>query len=380
MIVRPAAGRAWRRLAVGVTAVAALAAVSALGGFGVTAASATPGPSSSGAPGASLAPAAHPVPILPAVPLPAHLVAPYVDVTAVPDLAAASRASGAADLTLAFLQTPTAGSCTVDWAGDTATPVAASTYGAAIDRIRLRGGDVIPSFGGYSADTTGTELADSCTSVPAIAADYERVITTYRVQRLDFDIEAASLDDTAAIQRRNEAIVLVEKWAAEHRRPISFSYTLPSTPQGLAPSGLAVLQSAAAVGARIATVNIMTFDYYDGASHDMAADARTAATALTGQLRSTISPRSSQAALWQQVGITQMIGIDDYGPSETLTVSGATGFIAWARSAGVGTVSFWALERDNGSCVGTKGASLCSGVAQSPWAFTRVFERFARRF
>jgi chitinase len=350
-------------LALGVTAVAVLAVL----GLAVPANAAAPATST-----------ARPVPILPALPLPTHFAAPYVDVTSVPDLAATSQASGSRYLTLAFLQTPEAGSCTVDWAGDTATPVASSTYGAAIDRIRLRGGDVIPSFGGYSADTTGTEIADSCTSVPAIAAAYENVVTTYRVQRLDFDIEADSLNDAAGIQRRNEAIVLVENWAARNHRHVAFSYTLPSTPQGLAPSGLAVLQSAAATGARITTVNAMTFDYYDGVAHNMATDGETAAAALVGQLRSTISPALSTRALWQQIGITQMIGIDDYGPAETLSLSDAAAFVTWARTAGVGTISFWALNRDNGSCPGTTGANACSGVAQPDWAFSRTFAAFTR--
>ncbi|BDZ52117.1 hypothetical protein GCM10025867_43580 [Frondihabitans sucicola] len=327
---------------------------------------------------ATAAHGARPVPILPALPLPTHFSAPYVDVTAVSDLAAVSKQSGSKDLTLAFLQTPSAGSCTVDWAGDPAAPVAASTYGVAIGTIRLRGGDVIPSFGGYSADTTGTEIADSCTDVHKIALAYENVVTTYKVQRLDFDIEADSLNDAAGIQRRNQAIGEVEKWAAKTHRRVAFSYTLPSTPQGLAPSGLAVLQSAAAEGAAITTVNIMTFDYYDGLTHDMAKDAETAATALTTQLRATISPRLSNRALWQQVGVTQMIGVDDYGPAETLTVSQAKAFVAWARGAGIGSIAFWALERDNGSCPGTTGANACSGVDQPTWAFSRAFATFAR--
>ena len=36
---------------------------------------------------------------------------------------------------------------------------------------------MIPSFGGFSADQGGTEIADSCNSVSKIAADYEQVIT-----------------------------------------------------------------------------------------------------------------------------------------------------------------------------------------------------------
>ncbi len=68
------------------------------------------------------------------------------------------------------------------------------------------GGDVVPSFGGYSADQGGTEIADSCTSVPKIAKAYEKVVTTYGVTRLDMDVEAKSLSNKAGIARRSEAI------------------------------------------------------------------------------------------------------------------------------------------------------------------------------
>ena len=37
----------------------------------------------------------------------------------------------------------------------------------------------------------------------------------------------------------------------------------------------------------------------------------------------------------------------------------------------------WALQRDNGNCPGTKGAGACSGVAQSTWDFSHVFEPFS---
>jgi chitinase len=79
------------------------------------------------------------------------------------------------------------------------------------------------------------------------------------------------------------------------------------------------------------------------------------------------------AALWRRVGITQMNGIDDYGPEETFPASRAAPFAAWAASAHVNLVSFWALERDNGSCPGTKGANACSSVVQDPWSFGKAF-------
>jgi hypothetical protein len=40
-------------------------------------------------------------------------------------------------------------------------------------------------------------------------------------------------------------------------------------------------------------------------------------------------------------------------------------------------LSFWALQRDNGGCVGTKGSDSCSGVAQSTWQFSHTFEPFS---
>jgi len=310
------------------------------------------------------------------LPLAPHISAPYIDVTAVGDLATLSATSGSKYLTLAFLQTEAQGSCTVYWAGDTSKPVSVSTYGAQIAQIRKRGGDVIPSFGGYSADTTNTEIADSCTDVHKIAQAYERVITTYNVTRLDFDIEADSLSNPAGVDRRNKAILEVEKWAASHRRLVEIVYTLPSTPQGLAPSGLAVLQSAAKNRAPVAGVNIMTFDYWDGQTHDMVKDAETAATGLLAQMKQTIAPRSSNASLWRRIGVTQMNGIDDFGTEETLTVAQAGEFIAWASAHKLGAVSFWALQRDNGSCPGVKGSNVCSGVAQSDWAFSRAFAAF----
>jgi hypothetical protein len=93
-------------------------------------------------------------------------------------------------MSLAFLQTAQAGSCTAGWNGDTTEPISHATFGADIAAVQARGGNVIPSFGGFAADTTGTELADSCTSVPAIAAVFESLITTYHVPRMTWTSRA----------------------------------------------------------------------------------------------------------------------------------------------------------------------------------------------
>jgi hypothetical protein len=288
--------------------------------------------------------------------LPAQVFAPYFETydTSGGSPAALSQESGARYLSMAFLQTAQAGSCTVYWNGDSSEPVSSSSFGSDISAIQAAGGNVIPSFGGYSADTTGTELADSCPSVAAIAQVYEQVITTYHVPRIDLDIEGTSLTDTAGINRRNEAIAEVESWAAARGISIQFSYTLPTLSTGLDSADDALLENAIADNARISVVNLLTFDYYIGTEQNMVTDTETAAAG----------------------SYTEMPGIDDYGPDETFTMADAIAVLSWAQSKGIGTLSFWALQRDNGGCPGTKGAGTCSGIAQPTWYFSHVFEHF----
>ncbi|WP_377271038.1 glycosyl hydrolase family 18 protein [Peterkaempfera sp. SMS 1(5)a] len=310
-----------------------------------------------------------------ATPLPAHVFAPYFEAWTGDSPAALASQSGAKHLTMAFLQTASSGSCTAYWNGDSSMPVSSATFGSDISTIRANGGDVIPSFGGYSADNGGTEIADSCTDVASIAAAYEKVVTTYDITRIDLDVEDNSLTNTAGIDRRNKAIKQVQDWAAANGRTVQFSYTLPTTTSGLADNGLAVLRNAVSNGARIDVVNMMTFDYYDGASHEMATDTQTSATGLHGQLAQ-LYPSKTDAQLWSMVGIIEMIGVDDFGPAETFTLADATTVYNWAVSKGINTLSFWALQRDNGSCAGSGAADGCSGISQSTWAFSHIFEPF----
>src|ERR1700722_464871 len=103
--------------------------------------------------------------------LPYRVFAPYFETydTSAGSLATQSQESGAKFLSLAFLQTATAGSCVADWDGDPAQPIGQGSFGSDIAAIQARGGNVIPSFGGFTADTTDTEIADSCSDGQAIA-------------------------------------------------------------------------------------------------------------------------------------------------------------------------------------------------------------------
>jgi chitinase len=116
----------------------------------------------------------------------------------------------------------------------------------------------------------------------------------------------------------------------------------------------------------------------------MAADTKTAAAGLIVALHG-LYPHRSTAQLWRMVGITEMLGIDDYGtggetgPKEVFTLADARNVTAWARARNIGELSFWALGRDNGGCVGTAGSDDCSGVAQAPYQYTHIMAPFTHR-
>jgi hypothetical protein len=308
--------------------------------------------------------------------LPAHVYAPYFETWTTDGLATTAQASGARYFTLAFLETLGKSSCTLAWNGAKGDTIASGRYLSDIASLRALGGDVFPSFGGWSADQGGTELADSCKDVNAIASAYENVITTYGVKRLDMDVEGRSLTRTDGIDRRNKAIKLVEDWAAAQGRQLQISYTLPTTPQGLESTGIAILQNAIANGTRVDVVNIMTFDYYDKVTTDMGAAAISAAQGLFSQLK-TLYPSKTDAQIWGMEGNTILPGIDDYPKKTEVTYpADAQRLYDFAKSVGINTLSIWSVQRDNGGCPGTTDSNTCSGIVQNPWDFSHILEPY----
>ena len=311
--------------------------------------------------------------------LPAHVYAPYYETYLAPNtpsIAATAQASGAKYFTLAFLQSTGKRSCALDWNGNSAQPL--TYYNSDIAALRATGGDVIPSFGGYSADHGGTEIADSCTNVQSIAADYEQVITTLGVTRLDMDVESSSLNNTAGINRRNQAIALTEQWAAKQGIPLQIQYTIPVEQYGLDPNGEAVLQSAVANGATVTSVNIMVFDYYISGEGvvNMGQAAINAATNTHTQLQS-IFPGLTSAQLWTMEGMTMLPGIDDYPKkTEVTSLADAQTMLNFARANSMNFLSIWAIQRDNGGCPGNTDSNTCSGITQNTWDFSHILEPF----
>jgi hypothetical protein len=312
-------------------------------------------------------------------PLPAHVYAPYYETYLAPNtpsITATAQASGAKYFTLAFLQSTGKHSCSLDWNGLASQPL--NYYNSDIASLRAMGGDVMPSFGGYSADHGGTEIADSCTNVSQIAADYEQVITTLGVTRLDMDVESSSLNNTAGINRRNQAIALTETWAAQNNIPLQIQYTIPVEQYGLDPNGESVLQSAVTNGATVTSVNIMVFDYYIAGEGvvEMGTAAENAATNTHTQLQS-IFPSLTSAQIWSMEAMTMLPGIDDYPKKTEVTYEpDATTMLNFAQANSMNFLSIWAIQRDNGGCPGTRDSNTCSGITQGTWDFSHLLESF----
>ncbi|HEX9066373.1 MAG TPA: hypothetical protein VF843_14795 [Streptosporangiaceae bacterium] len=310
------------------------------------------------------------------------MYAPYFETWTKDSVATVAARSGARRLTLAFVQAAGrkgAAACTVTWNGSRKQPISAGRYRKQIARLRKNGGNVIPSFGGYSADQGGTEIADSCHSVPAIARAYEQVIRVYHVRELDMDVEARSLTNQAGIARRSAAIALAQRWAAGRGFRLKIQFTIGIEPSGLDQHNLGVIRSAVADGVAISSVNLMVFDYYLAKEPKPLPMGKLAIEAVSNAHRQLMavfhgwSPRR----VWRTEGMTMLPGIDDYPKKTEVTYLNDAGqMMRFARAHRMGFLSIWAIQRDNGGCPGTIDSNSCSGIHQARWAFSHLLEHF----
>ena len=323
-------------------------------------------------------------------PLPNRLYAPYYESYLAPDtpgITATAKASGAKFMTIAFMQSKGTKSCGVEWNSAASQPL--TYYNADIASLRKLGGNVIPSFGGYSADTFGshdhgTEIADSCTSVQRIAAAYEQVVEELGVTRLDMDVESNAETYAAGINRRDEAIAIAQRWAARRGIRLQIQFTLPVEPSGLGSAGVSVLRNAIADGVRVYSVNIMVFDYYlpNEGVMNMSKTAITSANAVHAEL-ARLYPQLSSRQIWRMEAMTMLPGISDFGKDETTTVHDARVMRAFEQKMHMNLLSIWAIQRDNQgpkSCVGQSDSNTCSGIKQAPWAFDHAMVHFTQWF
>ncbi|MDG9708091.1 chitinase [Streptomyces sp. DH10] len=285
--------------------------------------------------------------------------APYVSAT---EAAGTESAGSPATYNLAFVLAD-GDDCTPRWDG--ARAIGDPAVKSRIARLEKNGGQVRVSFGGAS----GKELAAACGSATELAAAYGKALDAAGATRADFDVEGDELADSASVALRSKAIALLQK----ERTDLEVSFTLPVMPSGLGRDSLALLGSADDNGVQVATVNLMTMNYgtsYDG---DMGGYALTAAKAAHTQLKKVFG--TSDAAAWQGMALTSMIGVNDVD-GETFTLADAAEVRAFAEEKGIGWVSMWSAARDRQCANGSapdRPATDCSGVRQSSGAFGEAF-------
>jgi hypothetical protein len=267
-----------------------------------------------------------------------------------------SAASGVKSFSLAFV---TAAGCKASWfnAFDPRT----APFKDQIDAIRRQGGDVKISFGG----ATGQELAQACTDVNALQAEYQAVVSAYNLKFIDLDVEGAAVADAASVNRRSAALAALQK-----RNPgLKVSLTLPVLPDGLTQDGLNVVRSAKAAGVDIDLVNIMAMDY-GRAGQDYGDLAIQAVKSTAAQIKGVLGVSDAQA--FRKIGVTPMLGVnDDQGK---FLQSDAQDLVKFANDNHVGYMSFWEDNRDKNACNGA--LFQCTNVPQKPFEFSRIFAGF----
>ncbi|MGV0639321.1 cellulose binding domain-containing protein, partial [Mycobacterium kansasii] len=308
---------------------------------------------------------------------------PYVDITLYPgpngyDFSSAAQA-GVKNATLAFITADPNGQAA--WGGYSAFDVTGGSQSSFINNqianMHSAGINGTISFGGAA----GTDLSAVSGQTPtALEQQFLSVVNTYKIYHLDFDVEGALQGNTQALTTQAKAIALLQQQEAANGTPVTVSYTLPVLPTGLVPGqggGLNVLQIATANGVNISRVNIMAMDYGPGfdqpGNPGMGTYAIDAATATHGQLM-TLYPSLTSEQAWSMLGVTPLIGIND-DPSEVFTLADAQQLTTFAVQNHIGELSMWELPRDTTGTLGAVDAVDGSGVAQTPFEFSKIFEQ-----
>ncbi|MBJ6641338.1 lectin [Streptomyces sp. DHE7-1] len=271
-----------------------------------------------------------------------------------PSPATITRATGVKWFTLAFVLSN--GYCNPQWDGG--RPLTGGVDQQTIGTVRAGGGDVVPSFGGYS----GNKLESSCGSAGELAAAYQKVIGAYGLKAIDIDLEADAYASATVQQRTVDALRTVKAG-----NPGLKVYVTIGTGQSGPDTSL--INRAAASGLTVDAWTIMPFDF-GGAGRNMGDLTTQAAEGLKNALKNAYHYSDDQA--YRDMGISSMNGVTDQ--NETVTVNDFRTILAYAQAHHLARLTFWSANRDR-PCTGGP-ADSCSGVSQSDWDYTRVLAAY----
>ncbi len=230
-------------------------------------------------------------------------------------IAQSAAQSGSPYETIAFIQAPAAGSCSLTWNGDSTEPIPGTSVAADIATLQRHGGQLVEEWAAHRQLPLQVQY-----TIPVLPSG----LTASGI---------AVLQNAVATGTRIDVVNIM-----------TFDYYLASEPAPL----------------------------------DMGAEALSAAQAAHTQLAA-LYPAASSARLRAMEGITLMPGIDDYpGKTEITSLADARQVLGFAGEHGLALLSIWAIQRDNGGCPGAVGASTCSGIAQNSWDFSHLLEHVTR--
>ncbi|WP_370942434.1 chitinase [Amycolatopsis sp. cg5] len=259
---------------------------------------------------------------------------------------AAMDATGVKTFTLAFMLSD--GGCNPKWDGTRSLTGSDKTM---IDNIRAKGGDVVPSFGGWS----GTKLGAKCTSAAALAGAYQKVIDAYKLKAIDLDIENTDEFENNTVQDR---ILNAVKLTKAKNPGLRVVITIPTEVSGLSATGKRLVNQSKVIGANIDAWSVMPFDFSSGG--DMVGKTKSAVDGLKNHLKSTFG--LSDDAAYRKSGLSSMNGKTD-NAGEVVSVANFKSIRDYAASHHLARFTFWATNRD---------CNNCAGISQGKYDFTKV--------
>lgn len=303
----------------------------------------------------------------------------YLDVTLVPPLRLQDAPpQGPVTAVLSFITSNPDRPCEPSWGGsyDLEQAKGKLDLDAQVEAFRKAGNDVAVSFGGQ----LGTELAVACADSGALVDAYSAVIARYGLDTVDLDVEGNGAGDPSAAQRRASAMARLQSERPADN-PLKVWLTLPVSANGLTPAAKVSVETMLEAGVELAGVNIMTMNYGPlKQGQSMLAASVSAAEGTHRTLKALYEQAGKpldDAALWNRIGLTPMIGRNDV-EGQVFTREDAEGLNAFALERGVGRMSMWSLNRDTGCDPGKQGqtsgavSNNCSGLDQEPGMFGKV--------
>ncbi len=293
-------------------------------------------------------------------PLPGGRGAPYLYMGwgSPPNPQTVMNATGIKWFTMAFILS--SGGCNPAWDGS--RPLQGGVDANAIAQIKAAGGQIVPSFGGWS----GNKLGPNCSTPELLAGAYQKVIDAYGLKAIDIDIENTDEFENAVVQDR---VLNALKIVKANNPGIQTILTFGTTTSGPNSWGNRLIDQSKALNAGIDVYTIMPFDFGGGA--DMYGNTINAANGLRDKLKSTFG--WNDATAYSHLGISGMNGLSDQ--RELTSLDTWTRITDWSKTNKIARLAFWSANRDRG-CPNGGVAENCSGIAQNDWDFTRITAAF----